>query len=315
MADPELEWGLVFDVDGNLNILRSPFFDVGFEDDTTFGEYLDRVVPTLASIIDRQLPNYDWSIDSQPFPPSSPPSTFPCLKAVGVATVLVASLAKESSSPTELVGKLVEYGLSSSKDTRLFAEEIFAKVPHKPSGLSSYLKEEREAIQLAKKQLSYKLLDSDDEDDRDDQASMGGASHASTKGNDHRKRFRKSHGSHGDDDDEAIELDKERQVRSRLSPENYDLEEFKMGEAVGEGAAGLASGRLAGGRPAVGRQEGNRRRLSWPAEDGGWVAGGFELLGVGGGKSKGKRKRWNFQGLDDYRFTNLACLHVDFPQD
>ncbi|XP_020671919.2 pre-mRNA-splicing factor ATP-dependent RNA helicase DEAH1, partial [Dendrobium catenatum] len=136
----------------------------------------------------------------------------------------VIRLSKESSSPTELVGKLVEYGLSSSKDTRLFAEEIFAKVPHKPSGLSSYLKEEREAIQLAKKQLSYKLLDSDDEDDRDDQASMGGASHASTKGNDHRKRFRKSHGSHGDDDDEAIELDKERQVRSRLSPENYDLE-------------------------------------------------------------------------------------------
>ncbi|PKU59956.1 hypothetical protein MA16_Dca028771 [Dendrobium catenatum] len=92
MADPELEWGLVFDVDGNLNILRSSFFDVGFEDDATVGDYLDRVVPTLASVIDRQLPNYNWSLDSQPFPPSSPPSTFPWLKAVEVVTVLMASL-------------------------------------------------------------------------------------------------------------------------------------------------------------------------------------------------------------------------------
>ncbi|KAI0507427.1 hypothetical protein KFK09_013552 [Dendrobium nobile] len=92
MEDPELEWGLVFDADGSLNILRSPFFDVGFEDDATVGDYLDRVVPTLASVIDRQLPNYDWSLDSQPFPPSSPSSTFPWFKAVGVATVLVASL-------------------------------------------------------------------------------------------------------------------------------------------------------------------------------------------------------------------------------
>ncbi|PKU64651.1 hypothetical protein MA16_Dca014505 [Dendrobium catenatum] len=37
MADPELELGLVFDADGNLNILRSPFFNVGFEDDALLG--------------------------------------------------------------------------------------------------------------------------------------------------------------------------------------------------------------------------------------------------------------------------------------
>ncbi|PKU72197.1 hypothetical protein MA16_Dca006790 [Dendrobium catenatum] len=92
MADPEFEWGLVFNADGNLNILRSPFFEVGFEDDATVGDYLDRVVPTLASIIDRQRPNYDWSINSRSFLLSSPLSTFPWFKAVGVATVLVASL-------------------------------------------------------------------------------------------------------------------------------------------------------------------------------------------------------------------------------
>ncbi|PKU77751.1 hypothetical protein MA16_Dca005583 [Dendrobium catenatum] len=92
MADPEFEWGLVFNADRNLNILRSPFFDVGFEDDATVGDYLDRVVPTLASVIDRQRPSYDWSIDSRAFTPSSSPSTSPWIKAIGVATILVASL-------------------------------------------------------------------------------------------------------------------------------------------------------------------------------------------------------------------------------
>lgn len=44
--------------------------------------------------------------------------------------------AKESSSPDTLMSKLVEFGFSSSIDTRSFAAEIFAKVPHKQSGLT-----------------------------------------------------------------------------------------------------------------------------------------------------------------------------------
>lgn len=137
-----------------------------------------------------------------------------------VVVQYVIRLSKEASSPTDLVGKLVEFGLSSSKDTCLFAEEIFGKVPHEQSGLSSYLKEEREAAQLVKKQMSYKLLDADDEDDRDDPVSIRDSSHASTTRGDHKKRFRKNHGSQGSNDDEAIDLDDERQVRSHFSQQN-----------------------------------------------------------------------------------------------
>ena len=46
------------------------------------------------------------------------------------------SAAKEASSSVDLVSKLVDYGFSSSVDTRSFAQEIFAKVPHKQSGAS-----------------------------------------------------------------------------------------------------------------------------------------------------------------------------------
>lgn len=44
--------------------------------------------------------------------------------------------AKESPSPADLMCKLVEFGFSSSTETRSFAEEIYAKVPHKKTGPS-----------------------------------------------------------------------------------------------------------------------------------------------------------------------------------
>ena len=51
------------------------------------------------------------------------------------------SAAKEASSPTDVVGKLVEFGLSSSSETHTFAEEIFARVPHKTAvvNVSSFM--------------------------------------------------------------------------------------------------------------------------------------------------------------------------------
>lgn len=47
-----------------------------------------------------------------------------------------ASAAKESSSPADLMRKLVEFGFSSSTETRSFAEDMYAKVPHKQAGPS-----------------------------------------------------------------------------------------------------------------------------------------------------------------------------------
>lgn len=44
--------------------------------------------------------------------------------------------AKKTKSPAALVGELVDYGFSSSSDTRSFAEEIFARVPRKAAGVN-----------------------------------------------------------------------------------------------------------------------------------------------------------------------------------
>lgn len=140
-----------------------------------------------------------------------------------VVVQYVIRLSKESSSPADLMGKLVEFGLNQSNDTRLFAEEIYTKVPQKQSGLSNYLKEEREAIQLAKKQMSYKLIDADDEDDREVQTPKD-VSQSSTQGGGGKKRFRKNHEYNEIGDDEATELDNEKHVRSHLSKENNDVE-------------------------------------------------------------------------------------------
>jgi len=59
--------------------------------------------------------------------------------------------AKQATSPADLVGKVVEFGISSM-DTRAFAKEIFSRVPRKSSGLNQYKKQEREAAMLARKQ-------------------------------------------------------------------------------------------------------------------------------------------------------------------
>ncbi|PKU80156.1 hypothetical protein MA16_Dca021331 [Dendrobium catenatum] len=94
MVDPELEGGLVFDIYGNIHVLRSPFFDVGFDhDDDTVGDYLDRILPTLAHVIDGQLSDYDWTINGRPSasPPPPPPPPSPSLRIVGAVYLGVIS--------------------------------------------------------------------------------------------------------------------------------------------------------------------------------------------------------------------------------
>ncbi|PKU83981.1 hypothetical protein MA16_Dca006456 [Dendrobium catenatum] len=92
MADPELDSGFVYDIYGDIHITRSEFFDVGFGFDDTIEDYLNRILPTLVDIIDDQFQDYDWILQGHPSRPSPPPPTFPWIKAIGVATVLVASL-------------------------------------------------------------------------------------------------------------------------------------------------------------------------------------------------------------------------------
>ncbi|RHN76845.1 putative PWI domain-containing protein [Medicago truncatula] len=52
----------------------------------------------------------------------------------------IIGLSKQATSPADLVGKLVEFGFSST-DTRAFVEEIFSRVPRRSSGLNQYKKQ------------------------------------------------------------------------------------------------------------------------------------------------------------------------------
>ncbi|PKU65574.1 hypothetical protein MA16_Dca024882 [Dendrobium catenatum] len=92
MADPEVDSGLVLDIYGDIHITRSPFFDVGFGLDETIEDYLNRILPTLIDVVDEQFEDYSWTINGYRSAPPPTPSTRPWIKAIGVATVFVASL-------------------------------------------------------------------------------------------------------------------------------------------------------------------------------------------------------------------------------
>ncbi|PKU88095.1 hypothetical protein MA16_Dca020066 [Dendrobium catenatum] len=66
MANPDLDSGFVYNEQGNVNILRSTFFDVNSEVDNSVEEYLDRIISTLSEAIEEQLANVQWQIASGP---------------------------------------------------------------------------------------------------------------------------------------------------------------------------------------------------------------------------------------------------------
>ncbi|KAG5032237.1 hypothetical protein JHK85_016219 [Glycine max] len=112
-------------------------------------------------------------------------------------------LSKQATSPADLVGKLVEFGISSM-DTHAFAEEIYSRVPRRSSGINQYQKQEREAAMLARKQKTYSILKADDDSD-DDYVDKSSVTTASSRSSDkHKKRFRKKTEVQDDQDDEAM---------------------------------------------------------------------------------------------------------------
>ncbi|PKU69534.1 hypothetical protein MA16_Dca019220 [Dendrobium catenatum] len=91
MADLERDHGFAYDFQGDIDIVRSPFFDVGFGFDHTVDDYLNRIIPTLVDIIDEQLPADDWILNGRP--PSSPnPASSLATSPLGITCVIVASL-------------------------------------------------------------------------------------------------------------------------------------------------------------------------------------------------------------------------------
>ncbi|CAA2975261.1 pre-mRNA-splicing factor ATP-dependent RNA helicase DEAH1-like isoform X1 [Olea europaea subsp. europaea] len=110
-------------------------------------------------------------------------------------------MAKKASSPSEIVNQLIDLGISSSDQTRLFAQEIFTRVEHKTSGPNLYQRQEREAMMLVRKQKTYPLLE--DDDDNEDTVSVASQS---KKEDSHNKKFRKRSETQNDSDDEAYIL-------------------------------------------------------------------------------------------------------------
>ncbi|KAF5183215.1 Pre-mrna-splicing factor atp-dependent rna helicase deah1 [Thalictrum thalictroides] len=135
----------------------------------------------------------------------------------------VIRLAKEGSSLANVVGKLVDGGLPSSAETRAFAQELFVKVPRKSAGLSDYLKEEKEAAMLAKKQKTYQMLDADDDDDDDGE---GYQRYQEKKGDSRKRHFRKKEENLDDEDnEESLPVENKKRVRRHVTEDKDENED------------------------------------------------------------------------------------------
>ncbi|KAL2456374.1 RNA helicase family protein [Abeliophyllum distichum] len=133
----------------------------------------------------------------------------------------VITLSKKASSPSEIVNQLIDLGVSSSDQTRLFAQEIFTRVEHKTSGPNLYQRQEREMAMLVRKQKTYTLL----EDDNDDEDAVSVASQPK-KEDARNKKFRKRNEAQSDSDDEVVRNSgEERRVKRRISEDEDDASE------------------------------------------------------------------------------------------
>ncbi|KAL0915002.1 hypothetical protein M5K25_015398 [Dendrobium thyrsiflorum] len=66
MADPELDHEFVYNDQGHVDILNSPFFDVNLEIDRTVEEYVERITFSLVAAIDEQLSLAHFKSGSDP---------------------------------------------------------------------------------------------------------------------------------------------------------------------------------------------------------------------------------------------------------
>ncbi|KAL0913436.1 hypothetical protein M5K25_016897 [Dendrobium thyrsiflorum] len=55
MADPEVGHGFVYNANGQVDILKSPFFDFTLDVDQSVEEYVDRIIFQLVATIDEQI--------------------------------------------------------------------------------------------------------------------------------------------------------------------------------------------------------------------------------------------------------------------
>ncbi|KAL0916447.1 hypothetical protein M5K25_013963 [Dendrobium thyrsiflorum] len=91
MADPKRDHGFLYNPQGLVDILQSPFFDLNLEVDDSVEDYVNRILFTLAPSIEEHLPTGHWRIIGHP--PTSPPlANLPWIKTLGILLLVVASL-------------------------------------------------------------------------------------------------------------------------------------------------------------------------------------------------------------------------------
>ncbi|KAL0927003.1 hypothetical protein M5K25_003263 [Dendrobium thyrsiflorum] len=66
MADPERDFGMVYDEKGFIQILQSPFFDVDPEVDHAVEGYVARILDTIVLAVEEQLGTVEWRLASDP---------------------------------------------------------------------------------------------------------------------------------------------------------------------------------------------------------------------------------------------------------
>jgi pre-mRNA-splicing factor ATP-dependent RNA helicase DHX16 len=139
-----------------------------------------------------------------------------------VVVQLVVRLARDCASVADLAARLVDLGgFPSSPDTFAFAEDVYARVPHKPGAgtggaVSEYQRQMQDAAALAKKQSEFKLLDDGDDEKEDQKAGVAALKESSSSSS--RKRFRTKDASH-DEDGDALSDPEQIARRQRRCPE------------------------------------------------------------------------------------------------
>ncbi|KAL0918242.1 hypothetical protein M5K25_010240 [Dendrobium thyrsiflorum] len=74
MGDPDVDHEFLYDEQGRVDILQSPFFDVTFGSDRTADEYVDRIIYQLTLAIEDRIPQGRWYLIGHP---STPPNLAP----------------------------------------------------------------------------------------------------------------------------------------------------------------------------------------------------------------------------------------------
>ncbi|KAL0902847.1 hypothetical protein M5K25_028478 [Dendrobium thyrsiflorum] len=122
MADPEIDHGFLYDEQGRVDILNSPFFDVHFSDeDVTANEYIDRILYQLTLAIEEHIHPEHWEIIGRR-PPPPMPATFP---PTGILSVFLLVAMRASKSFAQI---------PSSLRNRTILPHAFLRPKSKPKG-------------------------------------------------------------------------------------------------------------------------------------------------------------------------------------